>query len=128
LSRSGKLQSIAVISGDVHHSYAVRADLGDRATPIHQIVSSPLRHLMPRLTQIQLRLAWQRPLRTAMRPLIGNRHRPRGVQRWYLSGKVHYHNTIGTLVYDGDQARGYLEGTNRNGSLSTLSSVRLTAR
>lgn len=123
------LGSIAVISGDVHHSYAVRAELGDPRTPIHQIVCSPLRQLLNRWTAWQLRLAWQRPMRALSTPMVRRAARPGGVRRWRRIGKVNYRNTIGTLEYtDKKQARAVLEGTNGNGTLHTLLSLRLTAR
>jgi phosphodiesterase/alkaline phosphatase D-like protein len=36
-------QSIALLSGDVHHAYVSRLEIGDGRCPVHQVVASPLR-------------------------------------------------------------------------------------
>ncbi len=43
--------TISVLSGDVHHSYAARADFGEAATTrIHQLVCSPVHNYVPGLS------------------------------------------------------------------------------
>jgi hypothetical protein len=36
-------RSITLLSGDVHHAYVSRLDIGDGGCPVHQVVASPLR-------------------------------------------------------------------------------------
>jgi phosphodiesterase/alkaline phosphatase D-like protein len=36
-------ESIALLSGDIHHAYVSRLEVGDGGCPVHQVVASPLR-------------------------------------------------------------------------------------
>jgi phosphodiesterase/alkaline phosphatase D-like protein len=42
-TRQDAPESITLLSGDVHHAYVSRLDVGDPRCPVHQVVASPLR-------------------------------------------------------------------------------------
>lgn len=50
--------TVSVLSGDVHHSYAARADLPGAA--VHQLVCSPVHNQVPAVIRVAFRLAWSR--------------------------------------------------------------------
>ena len=53
--------SVNVLSGDVHHSYAARADVvGAGEAPVHQLTCSPVHNHVP---PYGFRLAWHRARR-----------------------------------------------------------------
>src|SRR4029453_15945982 len=51
--------SISVLSGDVHHSYVAKADLGPHmTTPVHQLTCSPIHNQVPAPLKPLMRLSW----------------------------------------------------------------------
>ena len=58
--------TVSVLSGDVHHSYAARAEwAGDSAQPagatVHQLVCSPVHNYVPLFVKPAFTLGWTRP-------------------------------------------------------------------
>ena len=58
--------SLSVLSGDVHHSYAARAEwAGDTAQPagamVYQLVCSPVNNYVPAFVKPAFTLGWSRP-------------------------------------------------------------------
>ncbi len=63
--------TVSVLSGDVHHSYAARAEWTDEAQPagatVHQLVCSPVHNYVPIFIKPVFTLAWTRPAATLAR-------------------------------------------------------------
>jgi phosphodiesterase/alkaline phosphatase D-like protein len=97
--------SISVLSGDVHHSYAARAELdGGTVSPVHQLVCSPVHNYVPAFMKPVFRLGWSRTLA----PLARRWSRRHGVAdlplSWTQVAGPLFGNTIATLLLDGRSA------------------------
>jgi hypothetical protein len=118
--------TISVLSGDVHHSYVARADLGaDVRTPVHQLTCSPIHNQVPAPMRPLMRLSWSRAGARAMRAVA----RTAGVQRpglrWRRLAGPYFGNAVGTLRHEGAQAEVTIEGTTKDGFLRTVAAVEL---
>jgi phosphodiesterase/alkaline phosphatase D-like protein len=60
--------TISVLSGDVHHSYAARADV--EGAPVYQLVSSPVHHSVPWYATVAVRAAWWGSLAAVVRSVV----------------------------------------------------------
>ncbi|MFI7587590.1 alkaline phosphatase D family protein [Spongisporangium articulatum] len=112
-SREGAPRTVSVLSGDVHHSYVSRVDLGLPAgspTRVHQLTCSPVHNLVPRVVRIGFTAAWSRPVGRIVTGLLhGALGVPRPTPTWQtLEGPV-FGNCIATLRVDGDAADVVLE-------------------
>jgi hypothetical protein len=118
--------SISVLSGDVHHSYVARADLGPAVpTPVHQLTCSPLHNQVPSPMRPLLRLGW-RPGPTAFtRALARSAGLPRTPVRWRRSTDLYFGNAVATLVHSGRSASVTIEGTTADGALHDVAAVDL---
>ena len=53
--------SICVLSGDVHHAYAARAQYGDDVqSPVYQLTCSPVHNFVPAFMKVVFRISWSR--------------------------------------------------------------------
>jgi hypothetical protein len=97
--------TVSVLSGDVHHTYAARARF-PRPTdaPVHQLVCSPLHHVMPGYVRAAFRVAWLRPVARVVRALV----RRAGVDDppvcWERVLGPLFGNAVSVLVLDGPTA------------------------
>ena len=102
-----------LLSGDVHHAYVSRLrDLTedeDGASPVYQVVSSPLRHPMPRAMQWVYRAMISRPMTRLTRRLSlrAGVEAPRA--SWRMDEGPWFDNQIATLLLHGRQATFRLE-------------------
>jgi hypothetical protein len=107
--------SITVLSGDVHHSYLARADLGAGVrTPIWQLTCSPTHHQAPPELKVGFRVGWSRTgaaIGAALARLSGV---PRPGPSWQRLAGPYFRNALGTLELAGRTARVVLEGTDRD--------------
>ena len=91
--------SVSVISGDVHHSYAARAELpGPAAT--HQLVCSPLHNYVPGYMRPVFRLGWSPRLARWARAVLRPRSLPDRPLRWDRRCGPLFGNTVATLRLD----------------------------
>ena len=91
--------SISVLSGDVHHSYVARADLGpDVRTPVHQLTCSPVHNQVPAVMRPLMRFGWSR-LAAAVTRAAGPVRRALGrpVVRWRRLAGPYFGNAVSTL-------------------------------
>jgi hypothetical protein len=108
--------SICVLSGDVHHAYAARADLGDDVrTPVYQLTCSPVHNYVPAAMKVAFRVSWSRAAERVMRVLLNRVGRvpPQPISWSRLAGPC-YGNEIATLVLDGRSARLTIEQAGRD--------------
>jgi phosphodiesterase/alkaline phosphatase D-like protein len=119
--------TVSVLSGDVHHSYAARADFGTAAgARVHQLVCSPVHNYVPSYVKPAFLLGWSpRAARWT-----GRWARRQGRQdlplTWAnLSGPL-FGNTLATLTTRDRAARVVFEQPTDDGALRTAASVSLT--
>lgn len=126
-SGAGAPASISVLSGDVHHSYAARADVGVGPTsPIHQLTCSPVHNDVPRLIRPVMRWGWNRTAARTMRAwarAIGLR---KSTVRWRKDAGPYFGNAVAQLVHNGRSATVLFEGTGPDPTLRRLSELDLT--
>lgn len=122
--------TVTVLSGDVHHSYAARAEVQSSATDteIYQLVCSPVHNRVPAVIRPAFRLGWSRAPRAvtgwwARRCGAG----PRGVRWTKPIGPLHG-NTIATLRLDGRAAGVIFEQPTGPATLETVAEMDLTGQ
>jgi hypothetical protein len=101
--------TVSVLSGDVHHSYAARAEwAGDSAQPagatVHQLVCSPVHNYVPLFGKPAFRLGWTRPAATLTRWWARRRGVPPLPLSWANTCGPLFGNTIATLQVNGRSA------------------------
>jgi hypothetical protein len=125
---AGAPASISVLSGDVHHSYVARADLGPAVTsPVHQLTCSPLHNQVPAAMRPLLRLGWGRSMTMATRRLARAAGLPPAQVRWRRLAGPYFGNAVSTLTHAGRTAGVTIEGTNKDGGLFRVAERSLTA-
>ncbi|MET8152395.1 alkaline phosphatase D family protein [Actinoplanes sp. NPDC049668] len=118
--------SISVLSGDVHHSYVARADLGPAtATPVHQLTCSPIHNQVPAFMRPAMRFSWSRAAARAVRGLARSAGVARPTVRWKRLAGPYFGNAVSTLRHAGKQADVRIEETDRDGELTTRADVPL---
>jgi hypothetical protein len=118
--------TISVLSGDVHHSYAVRARLGgDVHSAVYQLTCSPVHNRLPAVIQAATRLGWSRGAGRLARGLAGLAGTPAPGVRWNLAAGPYFGNAISTLIHRGREAYVLIEGTDARARLNRLGAVRL---
>lgn len=119
--------TISVLSGDVHHSYAARAELPDpSATRVHQLVCSPVHNYVPWFVKPVFRLGWSRRLASLTRRYARRQGSPALPITWKnLSGPL-FGNTIATLHTTGRKAEVLFEQPHRAGELTEVARIPLT--
>jgi hypothetical protein len=118
--------SISVLSGDVHHSYVARADLGPgMRTPVHQLTCSPIHNQVPAPMRPLMRFSWSRVAAKAMRGLARSAGVPKPPVRWRRLAGPYFGNALSTLRHQGSAADMTIEGTNADGELFEVARVAL---
>ena len=118
--------SISVLSGDVHHSYVAKADLGPAVrTPVHQLTCSPIHNQVPAFMRPLMRFSWSRAAARTMRGVA----RSAGVKKppvgWRRLAGPYFGNAVSTLRHQGTEADVKVEGTTKDGALTTVADVHL---
>jgi phosphodiesterase/alkaline phosphatase D-like protein len=119
--------TISVLSGDVHHSYAARAQLpGPAATRVHQLVCSPVHNYVPMFVKPVFMLGWSARLARLTRRYARRQGSPPLPISWKnLSGPL-FGNTIATLIADGRSAQVLFEQPRNAGELVEVARISLT--
>ncbi|MGQ0480462.1 MAG: alkaline phosphatase D family protein [Pseudonocardia sp.] len=134
--------TVSVLSGDVHHSYAARAELVDPApdgvadgspgprpppaAPVHQLVCSPVHNYVPAVVKPAFKLGWSRRLAPITRRWARRRGSPPLPVTWRnVSGPI-FGNTIATLLIRGRQAEVLFEQPSSAATLHEAARVSLT--
>ena len=119
--------TISVLSGDVHHSYAARADFGESSTArIHQLVCSPVHNYVPAPLKPALKLAWSPRAARVSRWWARRAGSPDLPMSWRnLSGPL-FGNTIASLQARGRDAEVIFEQPTDEGELTVVTRVPLT--
>ncbi len=112
--------SICVLSGDVHHAYAARAEFGDDVqSPVYQLTCSPVHNYVPAGMKVAFRIGWSRAAEACTRFLLSSVARvPKQELSWSKLAGPYYGNEIATLLLDGRSARLVIEkaGLDRSGT------------
>jgi hypothetical protein len=106
--------SIAVISGDIHHSYLAEVDLPAGTGPrsaVYQVVCSPIHNLLPPSLRRAQRLARSRAAEVAARTLAAMAGVRRPEIRWRITRGPWFDNMLSALEFDGRKARVRFERT-----------------
>jgi PhoD-like phosphatase len=123
---AGPTATISVLSGDVHHSYVARAELGPGVrTPVHQLTCSPIHNQVPAPIRPLMRFGWSRAGARATRRLARAAGIPPPRLRWRRVAGPYFGNALGTLRLDGRRAEVTIEGTAKSGRLFPVATVTL---
>jgi hypothetical protein len=118
--------SISVLSGDVHHSYVARADLGPGVrTPVHQLTCSPIHNQVPAPMRPLMRLSWSRLGARATRGLARSAGVKRPAWSWRRLVGPYFGNAVSTLRLTETEAVVTVEGTTKEGHLFEVATVDL---
>ncbi|WP_067540779.1 DUF7800 domain-containing protein [Nocardia crassostreae] len=119
--------TICVLSGDVHHSYAVAADFPvSTKSEVLQLVCSPVHNDPPKRFRVLFVLSWARPLVWVLRRLANHRGIPPDPVRWRKVSGPHFGNSIATLRFADRSARFILETARPGTGLETVAELPLT--
>jgi hypothetical protein len=118
--------SISVLSGDVHHSYVARADLGPAVrTPVHQLTCSPIHNQVPAFMRPLMRFGWSRLAANTTRALARSAGAPKPALTWRRLAGPYFGNAVSNLRLRDRAAEMTIEGTNSDGELFEVATVRL---
>jgi hypothetical protein len=116
--------SISVLSGDVHHSYVARADLGSQThTAVHQLTCSPIHNQVPAFMRPLMRFSWSRAAAKGVRGLARSAGVPRPTWSWKRLAGPYFGNAVSTLLLTGRTATVTVEGTAKGGDLFEVAEV-----
>jgi hypothetical protein len=116
--------TLAVLSGDVHHSYVARILLGPEVvTPVHQLTCSPIHNQVPAPLRPLMRLGWSRAAARATRALARSAGVPKPAWRWIRLAGPYFGNAVSTLRLEDGRAVVTLEGTTVDGDLFEIATV-----
>lgn len=119
--------TVSVLSGDVHHSYAARAQFrGGAGTQVYQLVCSPVHNYVPTFMKPVFKLGWSPTMASLIRRWAQRLGVPELPMSWRnLSGPL-FGNTIATLETSGRDAEVVFEQPRDNGELNTAARIPLT--
>ncbi len=120
--------TISVLSGDVHHSYAARAELDDVSpggATVHQLVCSPVHNYVPLFIKPVFTLGWTRPAAAVMRWWVRRRGVPAPPFTWTDVCGPLFGNTIATLEINDRSAEVFFEQPRRTTTLEEAGRVAL---
>ncbi len=116
--------TVSVLSGDVHHSYAARADVPGAA--VYQLVCSPVHNVMDWYVKPGFRLAWSRGARALTSAWAARAGAPPAAVGYRRLAGPLFGNTIATLDIDGRSALVRFEQPRTAASLVERARLRLT--
>jgi hypothetical protein len=96
-----------VIGGDIHFSYAVAVEprvAGEMTSRVHQIVSSPIRHILPNRERRLMRFAGSKAGRRTAEFLQRRSGRGESAMSWDLGVDPIFDNSMGRIEFFGDRA------------------------
>jgi hypothetical protein len=133
-SRAERPASISVLSGDIHFSYHSEIEFPPElnvATPVHQLVNSPMRNALRPHERATIRFALSRVGQGVARMLRWSvRNEPPAVT-WQLDQGPVFDNCIGEITFDGDDAKLSIEralvGNNGENELEVVFDAHLSA-
>jgi phosphodiesterase/alkaline phosphatase D-like protein len=126
-SPAGGPATVTVLSGDVHHSYAARVEVGGADTArIHQLVCSPVHNYAPAFVKPVFKLGWSPRVARLTRWWALRLGSPELPVSWRnLSGPI-FGNTIAALDLRGRDAEVLFEQPRGEGELVEVERVPLT--
>ncbi|MEV0681900.1 alkaline phosphatase D family protein [Actinosynnema sp. NPDC050436] len=108
--------TICVLSGDVHHSYAARAEYAEPTrSRVLQLVCSPVHNDPPKPFRLVFRLSWSRPLARVLRRWADRAGVSPDPVSWQRISGPHFGNSVAILEISGRQARYRLETAGPDG-------------
>jgi phosphodiesterase/alkaline phosphatase D-like protein len=120
--------TISVLSGDVHHSYAARADLDGAAqhgATVHQLVCSPVHNYVPMFIKPAFMLGWTGPAAAVTRWWVRRQGVPSPPMKWDNVCGPLFGNTIATLEINDRDAEVFFEQPRRTTTLEEAGRVSL---
>ena len=124
---AGGAATVNVLSGDVHHSYAARADLPSRpAAAIHQLTCSPVHNHVPWFMRPGFRLGWSGAMRRWSERWARRLGAPDKPVDWEKVVGPLFGNTIATLSVSGRDAEVVFEKPVSASALAERARLRLT--
>jgi hypothetical protein len=112
--------TVCVLSGDVHHAYASRANYpaeDDKApirSKVYQLTCSPVHNYVPLAMKVIFRVSWSRLAEKLTRFLLQRvSHLPAQPLSWERIAGPHFGNEIATLHLDGRSAKLVIEKAGR---------------
>jgi phosphodiesterase/alkaline phosphatase D-like protein len=119
--------TVTVLSGDVHHSYAARAELmAAAAAPVHQLVCSPVHNYVPGYVKPAFRIGWSRRLAPISRRWARRKGSPELPLTWTNTCGPLFGNTIATLRMDGRDADVLFEQPRDSAALDEVGRISLS--
>ncbi len=123
--------TVTMLSGDVHHSYAARAELtgdsaGSAGAAVHQLVCSPVHNYVPSFVKPAFTLGWTKPAAALTRWWARRRGLPPLPLSWTNTCGPLFGNTIATFRVDGRNAEVFFEQPRGSGSLDEVGRVSLS--
>jgi hypothetical protein len=106
-SRADRPASISVLSGDIHFSFHGQIHFPaemDVATPVHQLVNSPLRNQLRPEERLVIRFMLSRAGRTIGRMLRRSVGDPPSPVTWQIDHGPVFANSVAEITFDGDDA------------------------
>jgi phosphodiesterase/alkaline phosphatase D-like protein len=120
--------TVSVLSGDVHHSYAARADLPSRpAGHVHQLTCSPVHNKMEWYIRPGFRIGWSRAMRALGQAWAIQAGAPPKPLSWERIVGPFFGNTIATLNIEGRRAEVIFEQPKTAATLAERGRVELTS-
>ena len=119
--------SVAVLGGDVHHSYLAEAAFDPPpGARVVQVTCSPMHNAAPAHLVGPLRMGWSKALARLFGRLAGRAGVPPVPISWRRTAGPHFGNAVGVLEVRGREALVALQRADDDGGLSTLHRERLT--
>jgi PhoD-like phosphatase len=119
--------TVSVLSGDVHHSYAARAELPSQpAGRVHQLTCSPVHNKMEWYIRPGFRLSWSRAMRWLAAAWASHAGAPPKPLSWHRIAGPLFGNTIATLDIRGRRAEVLFEQPVTAATLTERARVELT--
>ncbi|GAA2540602.1 alkaline phosphatase D family protein [Pseudonocardia hydrocarbonoxydans] len=120
--------SVNVLSGDVHHSYAARADLESRPpAAVHQLTCSPVHNHVEWFVKPGFRLGWSQFTRRLTERWSERAGAPPKAVDWERLAGPLFGNTIATLDISGRRAEVFFEQPTSAATLAERARLDLTA-
>ncbi|MGV9797682.1 alkaline phosphatase D family protein [Mycobacterium sp. NPDC003449] len=119
--------TVSVLSGDVHHSYAARAEFPSESTArVHQLVCSPVHNYVPSYVKPVFRVGWSPRLARFSRRWARRHGSPTLPMSWSNRSGPLFGNTIATLDVAGRNAEVIFEQPCDRDDLAVAARVSLT--
>ncbi|MDT5091435.1 MAG: hypothetical protein QOH60_798 [Mycobacterium sp.] len=123
--------TVSVLSGDVHHCYAARAEWAGESVQspgaaVHQLVCSPMNNYVPLFLKPAFTLSWSHPAATVARWWARRHGVPPLPLSWANTCGPLFGNTIATMHVDGRNAEVLFEQPRGSDALEEVGRVALT--